>query len=274
MPKKPSSSKMMQRPSKGGPKAASRGKNERGFRSEHKENATPKGWLYGRHAVVAALIAGRRELKTLWLTKSDGEIEKLAAKFPKLRIEMHERSDFDGMFQSVNHQGIALQCGGLPTVRLDEAVHHTRLLMLDQVTDPHNLGAILRSADAFGFGAVLTPSHNAAAVNDVVAKTACGGLETVPVIEVGNLNHALKALQTEGYWSIGLAGEATQTLPEMIAEGLPEKICVVMGSEGEGLRRLVAENCDYLVKIPMCGTVESLNVSVATGIVLQALMKR
>jgi len=232
-----------------------------------------KNTLFGRHAVIAALSSGKRQLTNLWLAKEDSELQKIAAKKPKLNVIMQDKAWFDSTFPTQNHQSIALECSPLPVTPITNVLNHPRLLMLDQITDPHNLGAILRSADAFGFGAVLIPAHNSAPLTDIVAKTACGALETVPVIDVGNLNQTLKQLQQNDFWCVGLAGEATQTLPEFAAHKLPAKICVVMGSEGEGLRRMVRENCDELIKIPMTGSVESLNVSVATGIALQALMK-
>lgn len=250
-----------------------------GGRHERFERPAAAGagdFLFGRHAVMAALQHGRRPLKTLWLAKADKEAEELAAK-ANVRVEIKDKSAFDNKFTGLTHQGIALQVGALAPVELKSVMNQTRLLMLDQITDPHNLGAILRSSDAFGYAAVLVPSHNTAPITDVVAKTACGALETVPVIEVGNLNQTLKKLQDDGFWCVGLAGEATKTLPELSAElaagKLPKKLCVVMGSEGDGLRRMVAENCDELIKIPMVGSVESLNVSVATGVTLAALMK-
>lgn len=255
-----------------------RGQNQQKSRSDLRpaasKNVSQNTYLFGRHAVMAALKHNKRKLITLWLAKEDVELEKIAAQNTRLTVKRQEKQWFDTTFPNQNHQSVALECGDLAPTPITDVLNHPRLLMLDQITDPHNLGAILRSADAFGFGAVLIPAHNSAPLTDIVAKTACGALETVPVIDVGNLNQTLKQLQQNDFWCVGLAGEATQTLPEFTAGKLPTKICVVMGSEGEGLRRMVRENCDELVKIPMIGSVESLNVSVATGVTLAALMKK
>lgn len=256
------------------PKRGNKQKKKQPFaQKEGKPSKSTPLFLFGRHSVIAALTAAKRPFFTLWLQKHDAEIENIAKNHPEITIKIQDKSIFDSTFKNQNHQGIALQVGDLPKTPLIDVLTHPRLLMLDQITDPHNLGAVLRSADAFGFGAVIVPAHNSAPLTDVVAKTACGAMETVPVIEVSNLNNTIKALQEENYWTVGLAGEAQQTLEEFTSSDLPEKLCVIMGSEGKGLRRLVQENCDHLVKIPMVGSMESLNVSVATGITLHALMK-
>ena len=139
------------------------------------------------------------------------------------------------------------------------------LLVLDGVTDPHNLGAVIRTADAAGVDAVIVPKDKSAKLNATARKVACGAAEVVPLIVVTNLARTLKMLQDEQVWIIGTAGEAEQDLFEMKFDG---PLAVVMGAEGSGMRRLTRENCDQLVKIPMAGSVSSLNVSVATGIIL------
>lgn len=137
------------------------------------------------------------------------------------------------------------------------------LLVLDQVQDPHNLGAVLRVADAAGVRAVLVPDRRAAHVTGAVAKVACGAAETVPVVEVGNLARALAALKDAGVWLVGLDGSADQTL---YARDLTGPLALVLGNEGDGLRALTRDCCDFLVSIPMVGVVESLNVSTATAV--------
>lgn len=139
------------------------------------------------------------------------------------------------------------------------------LLVLDGVTDPHNLGAVLRTADAAGVDAVIVPKDKSAKLNATARKVACGAADVVPLIVVTNLARTLKMLQDEQVWIIGTAGEAEQDLFEMKFEG---PLAIVMGAEGTGMRRLTRENCDQLVKIPMAGAVSSLNVSVATGVIL------
>jgi 23S rRNA (guanosine2251-2'-O)-methyltransferase len=139
------------------------------------------------------------------------------------------------------------------------------LLVLDGVTDPHNLGACLRSADAAGVTAVIVPKDNAASITPVVRKVACGAAEVVPFIQVTNLARTLKQLQDARVWIVGTTGEADESLYQQDLKG---PIAIVMGAEGAGMRRLTKEHCDFLVKLPMAGSVSSLNVSVATGICL------
>lgn len=139
------------------------------------------------------------------------------------------------------------------------------LLVLDGVTDPHNLGAVIRTADAAGIDAVIVPRDKSAKLNGTARKVACGAAEVVPLIVVTNLARTLKILQDAQVWVIGTAGEAEQDLFEMKFDG---PLAIVMGAEGSGMRRLTRENCDQLVKIPMAGSVSSLNVSVATGVIL------
>lgn len=140
------------------------------------------------------------------------------------------------------------------------------VLLLDQVTDPHNLGACIRTAEAAGCAAVVIPKDHAADIDSpVVAKAACGALARLPVLRVTNLSRSLEKLKQAGFWSIGLAGESEASIYDLDLTG---SLAVVMGSEGRGIRRLVRESCDQLVRIPMPGAVESLNVSVATGVAL------
>ena len=137
--------------------------------------------------------------------------------------------------------------------------------MLDGVTDPHNLGACLRSADAAGVDAVIVPKDRSADLTPTVRKVACGAAEVVPFVRVTNLSRALAALKERGIWVYGAAGEAEKTIYDSDLHG---PMALVMGAEGSGLRRLTRENCDFLVKLPMAGLVSSLNVSVATGVCL------
>ena len=140
------------------------------------------------------------------------------------------------------------------------------VLLLDQVTDPHNLGACARTAEAAGCVALLVPKDNAADLRSPVAsKAACGALARLPVYRVANLSRTIEKLQDKGFWTVGMAGEADASIYETVLDG---SLAVVMGSEGKGIRRLVRETCDQLIKIPMPGFVESLNVSVATGVTL------
>lgn len=171
------------------------------------------------------------------------------------------------------HQGVAVLCQWRDTTRdeaflmklLDGLGHPPLLLILDEITDPHNLGACLRTADAAGVDAVIVPKDNSAALNMTVRKVAVGAAEKVNLVAVTNLSRTLAALQERGVWIAGAAGEAGQSLYETDLKG---PIALALGSEGKGLRRLTREHCDYLVSIPMAGVVSSLNVSVAAGVCL------
>lgn len=231
---------------------------------DERGNRTPKEhFIFGKHAVEAAIRRRRRKVNEVF-TYHDG----LPKLFSSVKVTPVDRAYFDS-FGDVVHQGFAASVGPLPPVGLEDILGARLLLVLDQVSDPHNFGAILRSADAFGVGGVLVPPARSAAITDVVAKTAAGALETVPIVEM-NLAQGIKTLQTEGYWVVGLDG-ATQETISHVETNADTKIALVLGSEGQGLRPLVAKSCDQLVKLPMVGTVESLNVSVAAGVALFAL---
>jgi len=177
------------------------------------------------------------------------------------------------------HQGIAARCRTRDLLRdeahlerhLDGLAHAPLLLVLDGVTDPHNLGACLRSAEAAGVDAVIMPRDRSAPVNMTVRKVACGAADTLTLLGVTNLARTLKALKARGIWLAGAAGEADSSL---YALDLRDPTALVMGAEGSGLRRLTREQCDFLVSLPMAGAVSSLNVSVATGICLFAAVRQ
>jgi 23S rRNA (guanosine2251-2'-O)-methyltransferase len=230
--------------------------------------------LWGRHAVEAALKNPLREHRKLWATREgvaslDGE---LPEGFP---IEYAEVADLGRLVaHDAPHQGLVLECEPLPDVHLDEvltAEAERPIVVLDQVTDPHNVGAILRSAAAFGAVALVTQDRHAPPESGVVAKSASGALETVPWVRVVNLARALEQMAEAGYWRIGLAGEAQATF----AEGLPAgPIALVLGAEGEGMRHNIAAHCDALARLPIGEAMESLNVSNAAAIALYAVATR
>jgi 23S rRNA (guanosine2251-2'-O)-methyltransferase len=170
------------------------------------------------------------------------------------------------------HQGLALEVGPLTQRRLDEILAGlggtALLLAIDQVSDPRNLGAILRSAVAFGAAAVLLPSHGSADLGPACAKAASGALDLIPIVEVANLAHALGQTKEAGFWAIGLDAEAPMPLAAAPAY---ERRALVLGAEGRGLRRLTAERCDLLACLPIAPAIESLNVAVAAGIALYLL---
>jgi 23S rRNA (guanosine2251-2'-O)-methyltransferase len=174
------------------------------------------------------------------------------------------------------HQGIALLADPLPAVAVEDIVERANalaealLVILDQATDPHNVGAVLRSAAAFGASAVIVPDRRAPDITGALAKAASGALETVPLVRVTNLARAMELLKASGFWCVGLDPEAEQTLAETRLAG---KIALVLGAEGEGMRRLTRETCDLLVRIPMATGIGSLNVSNAAAIALYELAR-
>lgn len=239
-------------------------------------------WLYGVHAVLAALANPRRKVRRILLTaeaaKTHGPaLHALRAARPLPGEETADRQELDRHLPpGAVHQGVAalvehLDGLGIEDVaRLAEGRDHAVIMVLDQVTDPHNVGAILRSAAAFGALAVVVPDRHSPEETGTLAKSASGALEVMPLVRVTNMVRALEQLQQAGFWTAGLAGEATQTLAQAKLSG---KIALVMGAEGEGLRRLTREHCDHLVKLPMSGLVESLNVSNAAAIALYELAR-
>jgi len=200
------------------------------------------------------------------------------AKMRSIRISFQPRQSLERLSEGVAHQGVVarLSAGkkldfGVWLKDLD-VTDNLSLLLLDGVTDPHNLGACIRSAEAAGCAAVIIPRDNAADVGSpVVAKSACGALARLPVLTVTNLVRAMQALQEKGLWLVGMADAAEKSIYEAKLSG---RLGVVMGAEGKGLRRLVREHCDELLSIPMPGSVESLNVSVATGVTLFEVVRQ
>ena len=232
------------------------------------------GWLIGYHAVLSALTVGRRKVRAVWLlSEAQGELAAILEKNPEWPVEIKAKPDFEKEFGDMVHQGVAALVGNLPQPSLPELLSTKPKLViaLDQITDPHNLGAIVRSAAAFGAAGVLVTEHRAAGLNPTAAKVAAGGMEVVPVVEVTNLVQSLEMMKEAGFTILGMAGEAETDVADVAVTG---PICLVMGSEGEGLRRLTRENCDTLVKIAISPVMESLNVSVATGVALSILTRK
>jgi 23S rRNA (guanosine2251-2'-O)-methyltransferase len=230
--------------------------------------------LWGRHAVEAALMNPARQHHKLWATR-DG-IASLDGELPAdFSIEYADVADLARLVaRDAPHQGLVLECAPLPDLHLDEVLDDDAarpLVVLDQVTDPHNLGAILRSAAAFGAAALVTQDRHAPPESGTVAKAASGGLEVVPWVRVVNLSRALEEIAEAGYWRIGLDGEATATLAEALTSG---PLALVLGAEGEGIRQNVAAHCDALARLPIGNAMESLNVSNAAAIALYAAAMR
>ncbi len=238
--------------------------------------AAPAGfeWLWGRHPVEAALANPRRDgLQRLVL--GPGRILSAAATgapvIPRAEIlDMHDISQL--LPQGASHQGYALLAKPPEPVDLEDMAEPALgvILMLDQVTDPQNIGAILRSAAAFGARGVVLQDRHAPALAGALAKAAAGAVDVIPVARVVNLSRALDQLSSLGWRTVGLSGEATQPL-DRVLDG--SATVLVLGSEGEGLRRLVAEHCDTVAKIAQAGGLESLNVSAAAAVALYEATK-
>ncbi|MGB0663891.1 MAG: 23S rRNA (guanosine(2251)-2'-O)-methyltransferase RlmB [Pontibacterium sp.] len=238
--------------------------------------------IFGFHAINSALkLRGDRAIKLL--VQKGRHDERLAETLAKadalgLTVQYKAKQALDDLSDGANHQGVVLVVKGLQTTPesalkgiVEAAGSQALFLVLDGVTDPHNLGACIRTADAAGVHAVIAPKDKSAPLNATVAKVACGAAEVVPYIQVTNLSRTLKQLQDLGVWITGTAGE---TELDVFDANLSGPTALVMGAEGKGMRRLTREHCDQLVRIPMAGEVSSLNVSVATGVCLFEVVRQ
>lgn len=231
-------------------------------------------YIYGFHAVTARLRQDASAVREIHFDASrrDPRMRALLdlAQSKGARLMEADAARLDGIARGGRHQGVVARVEAASRAAdLDEVLDGLRepplLLVLDGVQDPHNLGACLRSADAFGVHAVVAPRDRACGINATVEKVACGAAETVPFFAVTNLARTLREIKERGIWTVGAAGEAER---DLYSARLTGPLAWVLGAEGEGLRRLTRETCDELVAIPLCGTVESVNVSVAAGICL------
>ncbi len=238
--------------------------------------------LFGIHAVQAALDYSPQNIRRAWVDSQrlDARLKQVIDDLLALGItpEKTERKKLERMAEGKNHQGIVVAVE-LPAMLSEdklkqdvEALNETAFyLVLDQVQDPHNLGACLRTADAVGAHGIIVTKDNAAGITPTVCKVASGAAETVPVYQVTNLARTLRWLKEQNIWIMGAAGEAEQTIYDM---QLDMPLALVMGTEGTGMRHLTRQHCDFLVKIPMAGQVESLNVSVAAGVMLYEVFRQ
>ena len=244
------------------------------MRKRHRPSAAapgrPKFW--GRHAIAAALANPDRRPIRLWATRD--AVERIAPP-PGLPVTFADAADLARLVPSdAPHQGLVLEVEPLDEPFLDELLERESrgpLLVLDQVTDPHNVGAILRSAAAFDALGIVTQDRHSPPESGALARAASGALEIVPWVRVVNLARALDEIAEAGFWRIGLAGEAERTLAETL--GSP-RIALVLGAEGEGIRHNTAAHCDELARLPIGSRVESLNVSNAAAIALYAVATR
>ncbi|MDR3353167.1 MAG: 23S rRNA (guanosine(2251)-2'-O)-methyltransferase RlmB [Zoogloeaceae bacterium] len=236
--------------------------------------------IYGFHALTAKLRHDPEAIREILVdaARHDGRIKRLLhhATFQNIRVTPVEGKRLDAMLPGARHQGVAARVtGGYKVFHLADVLDALEeppfLLVLDGVTDPRNLGACLRVADGAGAHAVIAPKDRAAGLGEIAVKTACGAAESVPYVMVTNLARALRELKEREIHVIGMAGEAQESL---YAAHWPAATAWVLGAEGEGLRRLTRETCDQLLRIPLAGSVESLNVSVAVGICLFEARRR
>jgi 23S rRNA (guanosine2251-2'-O)-methyltransferase len=249
------------------PSAAGR-KPARGRPADTRKTDPAQGWIWGRHAVLAALANPRRKILSLHVTRnaadelSDADLKRASLEPP------HEIAS--RLPEGAVHQGFAIQAGALGSETLAAVTDptHGLLIVLDQITDPQNVGAVFRSAAAFGARAIIMQDRKSPPLFGAVCKAAVGCVETVSHVQVTNIADTLIELGKAGRVSIGLAGEAQATLSDVVAEHAGPGLVLVLGAEGDGLRPRVAEHCTVLARIPMGPSAESLNVSAAAAIAL------
>ena len=245
-------------------------------RKGHRPSKAPAGRprFWGKHAVGAALANPERTVRKILGTREALAGFDLPANVP---VTFAEAADLARLVPGdAPHQGVVIEVEPLEDMWLADLLEHGRddnrpLVILDGVTDPHNVGATMRSAAAFDALGIVTPDRNAPPESGTIARAASGALETVPWIRVVNLARALEEIAEAGFWRIGLTGHATQTLSEAMGT---QRIAIVLGAEGEGMRKNTEEHCDELAKLPISEKVESLNVSNAAAIALYAVTTR
>ena len=234
-------------------------------RERRQKGGHPSVWLYGRHAVLAALANSERRIERILATKEAAE--RHAAELGS-KVELLSRDDLSHRLPTgAVHQGLAALAAPLEEPQLEDVLarcgDNALVLALDQITDPHNVGAILRSAAAFGVAGLIVTERHAPADTGVLAKAASGALEIVPLVRAVNLARALEQLKEAGFWLYGLDERGDVAIHELDLRG---RACIVLGAEGEGLRRLTAEKCDRLVTIPTDARLAALNVSNAAAV--------
>lgn len=228
-----------------------------------------KVWIYGKHAVRAAVLnENRRVFKVVVLPQNRDFLSDSSVK-----VEVVDKNYFSSLFgKDAIHQGCAAQVLPLDEFFLEDLSDDDRpIVFLDQVTDPQNIGSILRASAVFGAKAVVLPEINSPEVTAVIAKVASGALESIPLIKVKNLVQSIKMLKKEGYWCLGLDERGDKTIGEMDLSG---KFVLIIGSEGLGMRRLTRENCDFLVQLPSIGDFSTLNAAQAATVSLYEILRQ
>ncbi|HRE60631.1 MAG TPA: 23S rRNA (guanosine(2251)-2'-O)-methyltransferase RlmB [Micropepsaceae bacterium] len=256
-------------------------KEQQGHRSRHGGGRPPQAdervhWLWGQHPVEAALNNKARHCHKLLATVRGAERMAVIAQTRGVRLEITDDERLDRMLpKGAVHQGVALEVDPLPRIALEDVLEKNRsprlFVMLDQVNDPHNLGAVLRTAAAFGAQGVIVQERHSPPLSGVTAKSASGALEKIPVIEVVNLSRTLDELGREGFVRLGFDEDGAFSID---AQNLDADTVLVFGAEGEGLRRLTRENCDHLVRLPTSAAFSSLNVSNAVAIALYETVRQ
>jgi len=236
--------------------------------------------IYGRNPILEAVNAGHEINKLLVLEGSkDKNLQKVinAARDKKILIQFVERKLMDKISEGENHQGVIAYVSPYHYFELEELIQLAKdkneeplLIICDEITDPHNLGSIIRTANAVGAHGVIIPKRRSAAINQTVVKTSCGAVEYVPVARVTNITQTIKQLQNLGVWVVGTDMDA----PLYYEANLTGNIAIVIGNEGEGISRLVKESCDLMVSLPMMGQVSSLNAAVAGSIVMYEAIRQ
>lgn len=227
--------------------------------------------IYGRKPVIDAIDSGVKIYKAYVIKQDSKIVDEIIAKLNRENIEINfvDKRFFDKI--DMNHQGVMVEAESFQYKDLSDLDKYERLIILDQIEDPHNLGAIIRSAESFGFDGVIIPERRSASVSPIVYKTSAGAINNINIIMVKNINRAIEEIKEAGFWVYGLAGEASSPIDQTDLKG---KVCLIVGNEGRGLSRLVRENCDILINIPMKGFVNSLNASVASAIAMYEVLRQ
>ncbi len=229
--------------------------------------------ITGKNTVLEAIKADHKIYELYYLKGSNSDILELADS-KNIKVKEYDKFNLSKLLPSHN-QGIGALVEDYKYVSLENAIKKDKnnklFVMLDSIEDPHNLGAILRSSDAFNVDAVIIPKNRSVKLNSTVAKVSTGAIEYVDVVEVTNLNQTIKKLKDNGFWIAGTDMDTTQTIHDI---DVNTNLCVVIGNEGKGITRLVKENCDYMVKIPMSGHVNSLNASVSAALIIYEIYNK
>lgn len=227
--------------------------------------------IYGRKPVLETIDAGVAINRAYIIDQKTPIVGKIIDKLNRAKVEI--KFVDKNFFKDVegNHQGVMIEVESFKYGSLDDLSDSEKLILLDKIEDPHNLGAIIRSAESFGFDGVIIPERRSAKVTPTVYKTSAGAINNIKIVMVKNLNRTMEELKERGFWIYGLAGEAESSIDQTNLKG---KVALVVGNEGDGLSRMVREHCDMLVKIPMQGLVNSLNASVASAISMYEVVRQ